>query len=342
MRFDSGGSFFLDQRVTDCSIRDPGRLVLAKDLQEFAAMSSLKTLATFFVIGVLPTVSSAGIYSGHSDTANAIDPGIEASDARFVSWANIIDATQTMFGPRGSSSINQSGGVNSLGDLSASEIANGDAPGILTAMFPIGIFNGAGHDFAVFENGFAFFDDGGTPIDESTFLFAELAYVDVSSNGIDFARFDSTATNEEADLYTPFGRSFAGIDPTNVHNLAGKHAAGFGTPFDLDELSSDPLVTGGLVDLNNIQFVRLTDIPGNGAFLDAQGNPILDTWLTTGSTGGFDFQLGVGSGIGVINAVPEPSSLAILCLAGFAFALRKKTLRLCRQSKTERKGSDSV
>ena len=47
---------------------------------------------------------------------------------------------------------------------------------------------------------------------------------------------------------------------------------GYGTPFDLSDLLSDPLVLSGAVDLNNIQYVKLVDIPGNGSFLDSQGH----------------------------------------------------------------------
>ncbi|MEM7576170.1 MAG: DUF4465 domain-containing protein [Planctomycetota bacterium] len=89
-------------------------------------------------------------------------------------------------------------------------------------------------------------------------------------------------------------------------------------------MSDDPAVLSGAVDLANIQFIKLVDIPGNGAFLDSEGNGILDAWLTTGS-GGFDFRLGDGDspgpGIGVINAVPEPG-LGLLGLAGGALVLR--------------------
>src|SRR3989304_465703 len=109
---------------------------------------------------------------------------------------------------------------------------------------------------------------------------------------------------------------------SNVYNLAGKHAAGFGTPFNLDDVASDPLVLGGMIALNNIQYVKLVDIPGNVAFLDSMGQGIIDNWPTTGS-GGFDFRLPVGQGVGVINAVPEPGSLALLasCVAA-AFIVR--------------------
>jgi hypothetical protein len=258
-----------------------------------------------WAIAVTPfffSVSQAGIYSGPDETSHPIDAAIASSDSRFREWANFIDPTRTAFAPRGSTSINQTGGFNSLGDLDATEIASGVAPGILTITFPTGILNAEGADFAVFENGFIF--------PSSPNLFAELAYVEVSSNGTDFARFPNTSTNTT--WAGTFGQSFGGFDSTNIFNLAGKHSSGFGTPFNLSDLSAHAFVMNGLLDLSNVQYLRLVDIPGNGAFFDSQGNPILDTWLGSGTSGGFDFRLGVGVGVGVLNnvgAVPEPGSL---------------------------------
>lgn len=278
---------------------------------------SVSVAAALSVCVFTPTAFAAIVYSGPTDTSHAIDPAIPASDSRFVQWADYIDPTRTAFAPRGSTSIDQNGGFNNLGDLTAEEIVNGASPGYLTVSFPTGIGNGSGADFAVFENGFLFGPAGRG-------LFAEYAYVDVSTNGSDFARFPSVSLN-----IGPLSGSspFASFDSTGIYNLAGKHAAGYGTPFDLQELSSDPLVAAGLLDLNNIQYVRLFDIPGNGAFQDSLGNPIYDNWLTTGS-GGFDFRLGVGLGVGVINvaSVPEPSVLALLgfSIAGFTTFHRRR------------------
>ncbi|QEF99238.1 hypothetical protein Mal15_33000 [Stieleria maiorica] len=263
---------------------------------------------------------SAEIYSGPRETDHAIDGAVAADDQRIVEWADVIDSTRTMFGPRGSTAIDQNGGFNSLGDLDAAEIAAGVSPGFLTVLFPSGIGNGAGHDFAIFENGFAF----GTNANGTSGLFAEFAYVDVSTNGSDFARFPSISLNT-GPLPGGFGTNFSPFDVTNVYNLAGKHAAGFGTPFDLDELQGDALVAAGLLDLDNIQYVRLVDIPGDGSFLDSQGNPIVDNWLTSGS-GGFDFRLGEGLGVGVMNisAVPEPGCFALLGLIAGIGSIRRK------------------
>ncbi len=253
------------------------------------------------------TIARAGLYSGPTDTTNSIDPAIPSTSSRFVEWADAIDPARTYFAPRGSTAISATG-YNCLGDLDAAQIAAGMSPGYLTVTFPTGIRDGTGADFAVFENGFTYGSPNG--------LFMELAYVEVSSNGTDFARFPSISTNT-----APVAGSgaFAGYDTSNVYNLAGKHAAGYGTPFDLTDLLSDVSVLSGAVDLGDIQYVKLVDIPGNGSFLDGQGHPILDNWLTTG-TGGFDFRLPVGQGVGVINVVPEPGGVALLT-SGVAAAL---------------------
>lgn len=197
-------------------------------------MKLILTVATaaYFVT----TVASAGIYSGPSDTAHAIDAAIPSNSPLFTEWANAIDASRTHFAPRGSTTTTASG-VNSLGDLDAAQIASGESPGYLTVTFPRGVRNGVGPDFAVFENGFAF----GTP----NGLFAEFAYVEVSSDGTNFARFPSISTNTAP---VQGGGAFSGFDVSNVFNLAGKHASGFGTPFDLAQLLSDALVLGGQVD----------------------------------------------------------------------------------------------
>ncbi len=258
----------------------------------------LRTYVSALLLSLSATAVSAGIYSGPAQTSHPIDAAIPSNSPLFNEWADQIDASRTYFAPRGATTISPTG-FNSLGDLDATQIAAGDQVGYLTVTFPTGVRNAAGPDFAIFENGFAFGSPNG--------LFAELAYVEVSSNGVDFARFPSISTNVAP--VTGSG-AFAGFDMSNVYNLAGKHAGGFGTPFNLDDLLADPLVADGTVNLASIQYVKLVDIPGNGSYLDSQGQPILDNWLTTGS-GGFDFRLPAGQGVGVINAVPEPASLAL-------------------------------
>jgi hypothetical protein len=276
----------------------------------------ISRIATAFALGLFAVVAQAGPYSGPTDTLHPVDAAIPSNSPLFVEWANAIDASCTHFAPRGSTTISSTA-VNSLGDLDGNQIANGDSLGYLTVAFPQAIRNGVGADFAVFENGFTFGSPNG--------LFMELAYVEVSSDGSNFIRFPSTSLNSG-----PVGGSppFAGYDTSNVYNLAGKHAAGFGTPFDLLALVSDPLVLSGSVDLNNIQYVKLVDIPGNGSFRDSAGHPILDNWLTTGGTAGYDFRLPVGQGVGVINMVPEPGCILLFASLIPCLAIRRPTRTL--------------
>jgi hypothetical protein len=171
--------------------------------------------------------------------------------------------------------------------------------GSLTLFFPNGISNGAGDDFAVFENAF-FAPDG---------LFAELAYVEVSSNGSDFARFESDSLTAAPVL------AFGAIDPTNIRNLAGKQPIDLGTGFDLAALADHPLVTAALLNLQDVAYVRIVDTVGNGSRLDAGGDPIYDPFPTAFPTGGFDVQA-----VGVIH-VPEPAA-AVMLVSGAALLMQ--------------------
>lgn len=180
--------------------------------------------------------------------------------------------------------------------------------GQITLSFDGYITNGTGADFAVFENGFM-----------DTFL--ELAFVEVSSNGIDFFRFPNFSFTA-----SPVG-GFGLIDPTNIEGLAGKYRAGFGTPFDLDALNG---IAG--LDVNAVQYVRLIDVVGNGSTSDSfpaefgGPHPIYDPYPTTGSSG-FDLEAVGVIHYAAITAVPEPSQWAMYCaaLGLLGFAARRRS-----------------
>ncbi|MGD7653754.1 MAG: PEP-CTERM sorting domain-containing protein [Verrucomicrobiales bacterium] len=259
-----------------------------------------QTTYTLTAIAALASTAAGGIYSSYSDDpGNAHDAPVSKTDSSIMMWAStVIDYAPTA--NVSASYTNPETGYGCLGDLTTAEISSGAAPGSITVGFDAAITNGTGADFAVFENGFTF----------GSGLFMELAYVEVSSNGTDFVRFDSISTNT-----VPVAGSggFSSWDTTNVYNLAGKHASGWGTPFDLDELTGNSLVTAGLVYLDHIQYIRLVDIPGSGDYTDSLGNPIYDAYYTTGS-GGYDFRL--SEGVAMLNGVPEPTALTLLALGG--------------------------
>ncbi len=179
--------------------------------------------------------------------------------------------------------------------------------GQITMTFDKPITNGDGWDFAVFENSF-----------NDTFL--ELAYVEVSSDGKHFYRFDNVSLTSG-----PVG-GFGSVDPTNITGLASKYRQGYGTPFDLDPLcfrKAGPLT---YLDLNNVRYVRLLDIVGDGSYKDSYGRIIYDPYPTTGSAG-FDLDA-----IGVIHqaTVPIPGALWLFGsgLLGL-FGLRRRMKKSC-------------
>lgn len=171
--------------------------------------------------------------------------------------------------------------VVSLGDLDREPLdawladpAANPGPGTVTLRFTPPIRNFSGADFAVFENGIiAGSATGGAGIGG---LFAELAAVEVSADGASFVRFPATSLTPAA------VGGYGTLDPTAIHNLAGKHANAhgecWGTPFDLAQ-----------VGLDEAAWVRLVDVPGSGDFTDSGGRPVFDSWPTFGS-GGADIE----------------------------------------------------
>ena len=166
----------------------------------------------------------------------------------------------------------------------------GDA-GRITLTFGGAIVNGAGADFAVFENSFS-----------NTFL--ELARVDVSSDGTNFFRFPAYS-------FTPGPvNGFGNVNPDNIYGFAGKYPQGFGTLFDLNDLAHH----AGL-NVNNVRYVRIVDVVGDGNSFDdtlaEDGGPqrIYDPFPQVGSAG-FDLDA-----VGVLHfaaaPVPEPGQIAL-------------------------------
>ncbi|MFN0126223.1 MAG: hypothetical protein ACKV19_06005 [Verrucomicrobiales bacterium] len=217
---------------------------------------------------------------------------IAADDGGIVGWA--VEAVSLQRGPEEiddplspqasyGSETSALGPSDVLGNVDQPEpgttapkpaVSLGDG-GSITLRFNPPIRHGAGPDFAVFENGIAF--NGGSR------FFMELAFVEASSDGVQFVRFPAFS---ETPVTSQIG-SFAAIDPTNVRNLAGKYMAGYGTPFDLAELADAP----GL-DLQSVTHLRIIDVVGSldprYARHDSLGRVVNDPWPTFLTTSGFD------------------------------------------------------
>lgn len=204
---------------------------------------------------------------------------IHADSSVFIDWAsactvdrgylNIMEPESgfVSFGEEADATGNPDNIVLSLGDAGSA---------VLT--FGIPLADGPGFDFAVFENSFS--DD-----------YLELAFVEVSSNGLDFQRFDAVSLTQTEVQVDAFGT----LETGKINNLAGKYQMFYGTPFDLAELAGTP----GL-DIMHITHVRVTDVIGciqdQFAFYDSQGNKINDPWPTPFPSGGFDLDA-----VGVIH-----------------------------------------
>ncbi|TKJ36685.1 MAG: hypothetical protein CEE38_10280 [Planctomycetes bacterium B3_Pla] len=288
----------------------------------------MNTPAYFAVdtIVVRPAIDPSGPYTevginGYTDPGNdwghadPQDPNAVINPI-FRGWATEVVSYQPAPGLAGqwsdpSMALGPATGSNidivSLGHLNQEQISQGLPPGQITLLFSDPIRQGRGYDFVVFENGFVSSADWSDGLFAGQ-MFAELAYVEVSSNGTDFVRFPVVSLTPEA-----VGR-YGTIEIGNVYNLAGKHpnANGIctGTPFDLKEIADDPDVASGLVDVNDIKYVRIVDIPGSGDFHDeaamhidpgtwpvwdfyADNHPIYDAWDASTApdpSGGFDLE----------------------------------------------------
>ena len=213
---------------------------------------------------------------------------IHKNDVLFIDWANSVSITRGYLDIE----IPENGEVdygvlsNAIGQANNAIVSLGDSgEAILTFNHPIR--NGQAADFAIFENGFL--EEQG-----SEMAFLELAFVEVSTDGITYVRFPSVSEVSTTTQIDGFGF----INAREINNLAGKYIVDYGTPFDLEELTN--LVQGTTVDLNTINYIKIIDVVGNinptYASFDSQNNIINEPYPTAFSSGGFDL-----NAVGVIH-----------------------------------------
>jgi len=214
-----------------------------------------------------PPAGQEGTTAIHKDSTDIIAWATNAEVVRGYSDISIPDSGFVSFGEEQNATGYSDNLIVSLGD-----------GGYTILTFDIPLANGPGPDFAVFEN--AFLDN-----------FLELAFVEVSSDGINFFRFDAVSLTQTEIQVETFGY----LDAIQIHNLAGKYRVEYGTPFDLEELNN---ISG--LNIDSITHVKIIDVVGciqdEFATFDSQGNKVNDPWPTLFLSGGFDLDA-----VGVIH-----------------------------------------
>lgn len=226
----------------------------------------------------LPTSFCGGVGTDGCDAISCTDPSI-------VGWAvacTVVRGPVDIIAPDGPKARygDESMAIGPASTNTQRAVSLGDG-GTATLTFEYPICNGAGPDFAVFENPF-----------NNNFL--ELGFVEVSTDGERYVRFPSISLTQTESQVGTNGY----LDPTCINNLAGKYKVGYGTPFDLEQLRDS---TG--IDINNIVYVRIVDVVGTidpqYARYDVYGHMVNDPYPTSDiiwASGGFDL-----TGVAVIH-----------------------------------------
>ncbi|MGA2822069.1 MAG: T9SS type A sorting domain-containing protein [Bacteroidales bacterium] len=239
-----------------------------------------------FIFLILIVECSFGQYpppAGHPGTT-----AIYKDSSVFYAWATncsvvrgFVNIADTNFYYNGSNRTTYGNIYMTTGIPDNLVLSLGDG-GSATLTFDTVISDQEGWDFAVFENGFA--DN-----------FLELAFVEVSSDGVHFVRFPSVSLTQTQKQVGPFDT----LDTRKLYNLAGKYRVFYGTPFDLYQLKDS---VG--IDIHHITHIRIVDVVGciqdAYARYDSQGHKINDPWPTPFDTGGFDLDA-----VGLVHNAPN-------------------------------------
>ena len=198
----------------------------------------------------------------------------------FVSWAiggKVIRGLQDISTP-GTGYANVGDSACAFGIAGTTGVVSLGDGGQAILQFASPIIDQTGPDLAVFENGF-----------NDTFL--ELAFVEASSDGINFFRFPAVSNTDT----TTQTNSFGPTDATLVYNLAGKYRGDYGTPFDLSDIPNN-----ALLNKQAITHIKIVDVVGciqnQYCSRDINNHKVNDPWPTAFGSGGFDLDA-----VGVIH-----------------------------------------
>lgn len=221
-----------------------------------------------------PAAGQAGTTAIHKDSSIVQSWATNCSLVR--GYLDITDKSQGLASHGDSSAAigKADGDVVSLGDSGYVEI-----------IFSPALSDQSGPELAIFENSFS-----------DTYL--ELAFVEISSDGVNYVRFPAHSLTQVTQQVGGFGS----IDPTDIHNLAGKYRADYGTPFDFWDLKDSTSV-----DIQAVTHLRIVDAIGTidpqFATRDVNGNMVNEPYPTNFASGGFDLDaiaiLNPSSGIGL-------------------------------------------
>ena len=244
-----------------------------------ASSGPTRVLARTRATGCVPTPFNA-VYDVRATYAPAppdpLTTAVAYNDPRIVNWATGVATYLPGTGVSDPKWMMPTQAFGPAGTDTTAVVVLGNG-GTITLTFAAPITDGASWDFAVFENSFA------------SDVFLELGFVEVSSDGSHFARFDSAFQGAVTPCASCSGTA------AEIGGLAGAYMVGYGTPFDLAALRNSPLVRDGSVDLTAIKYIRIVDIIGDGTTLDSFGRGIVDP-ISSGPTAGFDLD-----GIAVLN-----------------------------------------
>lgn len=234
--------------------------------------------ATFATLISLPGAARSQSFA-HAVAAYRPGPGVKAP----------FDDPRKALGPA-------LGAGRTSGSLDVVTLGEG---GSLSLSFRTPITDGPGADFLVFENSFI--------VGLRAECYAELAFVEVSSDGVNFARFPVSYVGPQVPI-GPFGSlvpgtwsGCAGSTPVHTHPTRRPDidprdpARTGGDAFDLAVLRDHPLVRAQKLNIFRVTHIRLVDVV-DGKHRDAKGRLIRDP-----SLGSADID-----GITVINEFGKP------------------------------------
>jgi len=248
-------------------------------------------MKVYYILLYYLFISSALLLRGQF-APRAGEPGSTAMAAQagvWTGWAQTCEVTRGYLDITQPSNDTTSAGTpeSALGPALENGVVSLGDGGHAILTFSPPLMDGAGADFAVFENGFYYLD---------SLDFLELAFVEVSSDGIHYVRFP---TQYLGDTVNQIG-SFEGIDTRKIEGFAGKYTSGWGTPFDLSQLPSN-----SWINPLSVPYVKIMDVIGildtPWVSKDVYHRKINDPWPTAFPTGGFDLDAVGAIHQGVLN-----------------------------------------